>query len=688
MSMLRLVAVLSGTALAVPADLAAQRPARDPLAGIDTYIQNAMSQLKAVGLAIAVVKNDSIVYARGFGVKKLGDPAPVTPRTVFAVGSTSKAFTTAALGMLVDEGRFGWDTRATDLLPGFELHDPAVTRELTVRDLVTHRSGLSRGDRLWMGSNFTRAEVLRRVRFHQPTWSLRTTFGYQNIMYLAAGEIVPAVTGRSWDDFLRDRIFEPLGMTSSSTTVRGLERQSDVATPHIEIDGALTPIEYRRIDNVGPAGSINSNVLDMAQWIRFNLNGGTVSGRPLLALATHREMFTPQMWIRPEGELAALYPGVNFLGYGLGWFLFDHAGRKVVEHSGGIDGMVTELMMVPSEKLGVIVLTNNSSSLAAFPVARAVVNRFLGVDQDPLPVVLPLVRMLDSAGKAREDSIVRARVAGKGPSNALAAYAGVFDNPMYGPARVTVEGSGLVVSVDGQDAPLDLTHWHYDTFRAASRDRRLGRTWVTFRLGSDGAVAGFTVEGLEQEFARRSPAAIALGCDPTDADRSRLASRPSPYDSTAIHVGGRTAKLCYSRPAMRGRVVFGSDLVPYDTLWRTGANDPTILHLPFDAEIAGLKVPAGKYSVYTVPGRTRWTLALNRSITQGGSTRDEGQFRSAYTDAVRAQELGRAPVAAETTPEPVERFTIRSASTGPNAAELILEWEKTRVRIPITVPRS
>jgi len=616
-------------------------------------------------------------------VKKLGQPAPVTPNTVFAVGSTSKAFTTAALGMLVDEGRFGWETRATDLLKGFELYDPAVTREITVRDLVTHRSGLSRGDRLWMGSNYSRAEVIRRVRFHRPTWSLRTTFGYQNIMYLAAGEIIPATTGMSWDTFLRDRIFQPLGMTSTSTTIRGLERLPDVATPHGEIDGTVAPIEYRRIDNIGPTGSINSNVLDMAQWIRFHLNGGTVAGKPLLSPATHREMFTTQMWMRTDGELAFLYPGVNFLGYGLGWFLFDHAGKKVVEHSGGIDGMVTELMMVPSENLGVIVLSNAGSSVVAFPAARAVLNRYLGVKDDPVASMLPVAQRLDQLGKQAEDSMIRARVVGKGPSKSLEAYTGIYDNPMYGPARVALHGGRLVASVDGLDEPLDLAHWHFDTFRGASRDKRLGKNWVTFRLSSAGAVEGLTIDGLEQEFVRRAAATIATSCDPSDPDRSRLANRASPYDSTTIRLGATTAKICYSRPAMRGREVFGSALVPFDTLWRTGANDPTIIHLPMAIEIAGLKAEPGKYSFYTVPGRGRWAVVLNRSTTQGGLTRDEGDFKNDYVAEVRAQEVGRAPVASEPLATPVERFTIRSVATGADTAELILEWEKTRVRVPI-----
>jgi CubicO group peptidase (beta-lactamase class C family) len=523
--------------------------------------------------------------------------------------------------------------------------------------------------------------VLRRVRFHKPTWSLRTTFGYQNIMYLAAGEVIPAVTGVSWDDFLRDRIFQPLGMTSTTTTVRGLDRLGDVAQPHDRREGKQVVIPYRNIDNIGPAGSINSSVLDMAQWMRMHLNGGKVGGKQLISPATMRELHSTQMWLQPVGELAFLYPGANFLGYGLGWFLFDHAGRKVVEHSGGIDGMVTELMMVPAEQLGVVVLTNNSSSVLAFPVARAVVNRYLGVAADPLPPTLAMMSALEGQSKKLEDSLERSRARGKGPSLPLEGYAGAYDDPMYGTARVAAENGRLVFRAEGLAAALELEHWHFDTFRGAWSDGAFGKAFATFRLKSDGSVAGLKVDGLEPEFVRR-PAGV-LACEPTSPDRVRLATRASPYDSVSVPLGTAAGKLCYSRPAMRGRAVFGSELVPYDTLWRTGANDPTIIHLPVAAEVAGLRLEPGKYSLYTVPGRSRWTVVLNASTTQGGLTRDEGQFRNQYTAEVRAQEIGRAPVPVEAIEQPVERLTIRTEATGPDAGELVLEWERTRVRIPV-----
>lgn len=260
-SLLRLVLV--GALL--PTLLAAQRRLPTPLRGFDAYVAEAVRHWAIPGLAVAVVKDDSVVYAQGFGVRRLGDTARVTSRTLFAIGSCTKAFTALALALLVDSGHVSWDEPVTRYLKGFELSDPYVTRELTVRDLLTHRSGLMRGDGLWYATPYDRAEVLRRVRYLKPSWSFRSRYGYQNIMFLAAGEVVPAVTGTRWDDFVRQRIFEPLGMTATGTSVAALDTSGDVATPHERIEGRERSVQWRNIDNIGPAGAINSNVLDMAQ---------------------------------------------------------------------------------------------------------------------------------------------------------------------------------------------------------------------------------------------------------------------------------------------------------------------------------------------------------------------------------------------------------------------------------------
>jgi CubicO group peptidase (beta-lactamase class C family) len=262
----------------LPTLLPAQRPLPAPLRGFSAYVGEAVQRWAIPGLAIVVVKDDAAVYAQGFGVRRLGDTARVTSKTVFAIGSCTKAFTATALAMLVDSGRASWDEPVTRYLRGFELSDPYVTRELTVRDLLTHRSGLMRGDALWYATPYDRAEVLRRIRYLKPSWSFRSRYGYQNIMFLAAGEVVPAVTGMPWDDFVRRRIFDPLGMTATGTSVAALDTAGDVATPHERIEGRVRTIQWRNIDNIGPAGAINSNVLDMAQWVRLQLGGGLYRG--------------------------------------------------------------------------------------------------------------------------------------------------------------------------------------------------------------------------------------------------------------------------------------------------------------------------------------------------------------------------------------------------------------------------
>ena len=289
------------------------RPPR-ALRDLPAYASQAVTDWGIPGLAIAVVKDDSVVFAQGFGVRKLGDPAPVTPRTLFAIGSCTKAFTAATLAMLADSGKLAWDDPVTQYLKGFQLYDPYVTRELTVRDLLTHRSGLMRGDALWYATPYDRDEVLRRIRYLKPSWSFRSRYGYQNIMFLAAGQLVPAVTGMTWDDFVQRRLFAPLGMTATNTSVTALARAADVATPHERVAGKEQPVAWRNIDNIGPAGAINSNVLDMAQWLRLQLGTGSYRGARLISAAAMKEMHAPQTLVPLDSDKSDATANAGTLG--------------------------------------------------------------------------------------------------------------------------------------------------------------------------------------------------------------------------------------------------------------------------------------------------------------------------------------------------------------------------------------
>jgi CubicO group peptidase (beta-lactamase class C family) len=466
----------------------------DPRA-IDAYVEAAMREWQAPGVAIAVVRNDSIVFAKGYGVRELGKDDRVTPSSLFAIGSTSKAFTAAALGVLVDEGKLRWDDPVSKHLPSFQLYDPYVTRELTIRDLLTHRSGLSRGDALWHASGNDRAEVLRRVRFLKPSWSFRSTYGYQNIMFLAAGEVVAAVSGKSWDDFVRERFFSPLGMGRTVTSTRPLASVSDVSTPHERISGTLRPVSWLNIDNVGPAGSINSSVADMAEWLRLQLGEGTYKGRKLLAAKTVKEMHTPQTIIRMSEEQERTFPMTNFVSYGLAWSLRDYHGRKLVGHGGGIRGMRAEVMLVPEEELGFVVLTNSGTNLPVAIIYR-LVDTYLGTPQRDWSTILLATakRAQDRAAEERR-KLEGARATGTTPSLPLEKYAGTYADSMYGEVKVAAENGKLTI-MRGPQYAGDLRHWQHDTFEAQWREEVLGRTFVTFALDPRGNVKWLEIENL------------------------------------------------------------------------------------------------------------------------------------------------------------------------------------------------
>lgn len=466
-----------------------------PLAGFDDYINKAIRDWEVPGLAIAIVKDDKIVLAKGYGVKKLGDPTPVDERTLFAIGSSSKAFTAAAIAMLVDEGKLKWNDPATKYLPGFETYDPYVTRELSVRDLLSHRSGLERGDFLWYGTENDRDEILRRTRFIKPSWSLRSHFGYQNLMFLAAGQIVGKMNGKTWDEFIEDRIFTPLGMTSSGTTIRDFKNGDNVATPHAKFDEKIEPIAWRKIDNIAPAGSINSNAVDMAQWIRLQLGQGTYQGQRLFSPAVAKEMHTSQTIIPLTGNNARIYPEAHFLTYGLGWFLSDYRGKKIVEHGGAIDGMRAQVALLPEEKLGVVILTNMNGTTLPHILMYKVFDAYLGgnTQKDWAGDLLKTMKDLQEQGRAAAKKQEEARVLNTQPSLALEKYVGTYKSDLYGEVKITNEGGKLKVRF-GPAFVSELEHWHYDTFRAAFRGAGVSKAFVTFGLNAQGKSDEVTLE--------------------------------------------------------------------------------------------------------------------------------------------------------------------------------------------------
>ncbi len=518
-------ALLLAAALAVPGHARAQQPdAR--LAGLDAYIERAMKAWEVPGLALAIVKDDSVIYARGYGVRELGKSDPVTAHTVFAIGSASKAFTAALMAMLVDSGKVKWDDRVTEHLPWFQLYDPYVTRELTIRDLLTHRSGLGRGDLLWYGAPLSRDSIVKAVRNLKPSWSFRSHFGYQNIMFLTAGQLEAAVAGDNWDRLLRHRILEPLGMTSTVTSVHDLPRGGDVATPHDKVDGKVIPIAWRDVDDIGPAGSIDSNVTDMARWVRFQLDDGVVPsgagaadaraapGKRLISHAAMREMHSPQMLIPITEEGEKLDPWSHFSAYGFGWFLLDYRGNEIIHHGGNIDGFSAEVDLVPEQKLGIVILTNMNGTQLRDALPYEIYDRFLGVKdgKDWSVAYLAERRRMQARADSMKARIEAAHVKGTKPSLPLEKYAGTYADSLYGPLTIALE-KGHLVALRNAAFVADLEHWDYDTFRAVWRDHTLGATFFTFAIDPMGAASSVKVEDLDtfQRVPERPKTAVAAG---------------------------------------------------------------------------------------------------------------------------------------------------------------------------------
>lgn len=434
--------------LSVPA--AAQA---SPLRGLDDFVTRSMADWRVPGLALAIVKDDSVVLIRGYGVRSIAGNDPVDQHTVFAIGSAGKAFTTAAIAILTDEGRLAWDDRVTDRIPGFQLAGDYLTREVRLRDLVTHRTGLpgGRANLLFFGSRLDRAEILRRVKYLEPNVGLRAEFQYQNIMFLAAGEAAARTAGTTWDALVQDRIFGPLGMAASSTSITALAGRSNVATPHALVDGAVRSLPWRNIDNIGPAGSINSTARDMTAWLRLHLGKGEYQGKRIISETAAEELRTPQMVLPPSrmGSMDAISKagaGSHFFSYALGWVVFDYRGRRVMWHGGNIDGMAAVVAMMPDEQLGLVVLTNLDGNTLRDAVMLRVFDGYLGATERDWSRELLLVARSSEARRipARPTS----SSAPARPTRAPHDYEGRYEEQLLGGLAIRAVGAKLSFTLE------------------------------------------------------------------------------------------------------------------------------------------------------------------------------------------------------------------------------------------------
>ncbi len=468
---------------------------KDPrLAALDRYAEQTRVAWRAPAVGVVVVVRDSVVFAKGYGVLEAGKPARADENTIFAIGSSTKAFTTASLAMLVDAGLVKWDDPAGQYLPGWELADPWVTREVTIKDLVTHR--------IWGGTDFSREEILRRQRYIGRIASFRSAFGYNNHMFLAAGQAIERIAGKTWDDFVKERIFSPLGMTRATTSTKPLAGMSNVAPPHIWIGDSMVAVPWHNIDNIGPAGSINASAREMGEWLRLQLGNGMYRGRRLVSEAAMREMHAPQTVIPLERWYASLspvnhqmVPGTHFFMYGMGWFLQDYKGRYLVHHGGSIDGMRALVAVAPDQQIGIVILTNQNPSNVDEAIAFKFFDLYFGGEtRDWGRVMLDSMVAVRGRGQGVEKAREAARVLGTSPTLPIAKYAGVYADSAYGDLEVKEQSGKLTFQMGSYGGPAE--HWNYDTFQVRWNDRSQSKSLVTFRIGPNRVPTAVSMAGL------------------------------------------------------------------------------------------------------------------------------------------------------------------------------------------------
>ncbi|HET9831992.1 MAG TPA: serine hydrolase, partial [Vicinamibacterales bacterium] len=463
---------------------------------LDRWVDRAMRTFEVPGLALSIVKDDGVVAAKGYGVRKLGEAAPVDAHTLFGIASNTKAFTATALGLLVEERKIEWDAPVVRYLPWFALADPYVTRELTVRDLLVHRSGLGlgAGDLLWWPpSTYTRPEIARRLRFIPLATSFRSAYAYDNVLYLIAGELIESVSGQSWEDFVTARILNKVGMRDSNVRHSAASTSGNVAATHAPVDGRVRPIAPFVSDNTNPAGGINASADDMAKWLRVQLSGGMLAdGSRLFSATTARQLttiVTPIPINDPPPELSPIK--ANFHGYALGFDIRDYRGHKAVTHTGGLPGYVSRVAMIPDAGLGVAVLTNQESGEAFDSIAWHVVDHYLGAASfDWIDAFQKLRDRTRTSTAAIERGAAGARDAASKPSLPIVKYAGRYHDVWYGDIDVVEQGGRLSMRFTHTPSLVgNLEHWQHDTFVVRWTDRELrADAYVTFALNPDGSI--------------------------------------------------------------------------------------------------------------------------------------------------------------------------------------------------------
>lgn len=490
------------------AAVAANDPARR-LEGFDADMQRIVKDWNVPGIGVAVIAKDHVVFARGYGYRDYGKKLPFTTKTVVPIASNTKLFTATAAGLLVEDGKLDWDKPVRQFVPGIRFHDDALDATVSIRDMLSHRTGITRHDTIWYKSDFTRKELFERLRYLEPTQPLRQAFLYNNMMYAGAGHVIELLSGKAWEDVLRERILGPLGMTSTVFTIEDLQKAPEHGVPFTERRDSFELYEipyYSEAAGVGPAGSMNSNLEDMSRWVIAQLNGGAIDGKTVIPPAVIRATMAPAIAL-PNAALESRGWGELLnAAYGTGRWTASYRGRLISYHGGDINGFHSQVLIAPQDGIGVVVLVIGDHAAPLYNVvAFGAFERMTGMTATPWSARQLGIRLKGKeAGKQARSRAGAGRVAGTKPSHALEDYAGEFEHPAYGVLTVAQKGDALRFGFHKIDLPL--AHFHYDRFDTPD-DEEDGQWSVNFGTSPQGEVdrAVMSLDEAEAVFVRRVP---------------------------------------------------------------------------------------------------------------------------------------------------------------------------------------
>jgi len=480
---------------------------KDQINHLDSYYEKALKEWNIPGMAIAIVSDNEILFEKGYGYANIENKLKVDEHTLFAVASNSKAFTASAIAKLVDAGQLKWDDKVIDYIPYFKLYDAYVTAHFTIEDLLSHRSGLKTfsGDLLWYGSDLSPKEIIESAQYLEPAYEYRTTFGYSNIMYLVAGQIIEKITGQSWQSYIQKEFISPLGMDRTILTTNDIAKMTNVATPYYEEHNTNHELEWTNWDNIAPAGAIISSVHDYSNWLMLNINEGTLNKKEYFSNAQFTNMTTPHVNFKVGQSSRKNAPSKHFKAYGMGWSLEDNHGAKIISHSGGYDGMISKSCVVPERNIGIVILTNNLNWLPSAILNKTLDvildNNLTGKDWSAEYLSYKKTSDLNDQKTQKEDIIKKGTLGDK--SYDLKAYTGTYNDQMYGDIIIKIDNNQLYLDMTRTaifKAPL--SHWNKDifTFRFDTKTSSLpmGKLW--FDMDKNGELIGLHIDVPNPDF--------------------------------------------------------------------------------------------------------------------------------------------------------------------------------------------